>query len=164
MGNAIETPGMTFLRKLDIAKENKTTLFAVLYQTIQKANPSEDSCNLIKELDDISSLDAKAIYCGALVELQIKRNEDAIQYSQKKLEGLHHFGKNNFNYEAMMRRKIAVLSNFCPEPKDYIYLSMFRYIKDKKYGTAQDFHREFKNYVNTNQMMKLQQQQNIAVC
>lgn len=38
MGESIETPGMTFLRRLDIAKENKTTLFAFLYQTIQKAN------------------------------------------------------------------------------------------------------------------------------
>lgn len=48
MGESIETPGMTFLRRLDIAKENKTTLFAFLYQTIQKANPSEDSRNLMK--------------------------------------------------------------------------------------------------------------------
>ena len=50
MGEPIETPGMTFLRRLDIAKENKTTLFAFLYQTIQKANPSEDSRNLMKKL------------------------------------------------------------------------------------------------------------------
>ena len=60
MGESIETPGMTFLRRLDIAKENKTTLFAFLYQTIQKANPSEDSRNLMKKLDEISDLDAMA--------------------------------------------------------------------------------------------------------
>lgn len=65
-GRIYRNPGMTFLRRLDIAKENKTTLFAFLYQTIQKANPSEDSRNLMKKLDEISDLDAMAKYHGAL--------------------------------------------------------------------------------------------------
>ena len=56
MREMIETPGMTFLRRLDIAKENKTTLFAFLYQTLQKANPSEDSKNLSKKLDEVSDI------------------------------------------------------------------------------------------------------------
>ena len=127
MGEPIETPGMTFLRRLDIAKENKTTLFAFLYQTIQKANPSEDSRNLMKKLDEISDLDAMAKYHGALAEFQI-------------------------------RRKIAVLSSFKPEVKDCIYLSMLRYIKDKNFGTAKDFKREFRSYVDADSRMMFQQQ------
>ena len=151
MGESIETPGMTFLRRLDIAKENKTTLFAFLYQTIQKANPSEDSRNLMKKLDEISDLDA-------LAEFQIRRNEDAIQHSQKQLHGLRYLGENNFDYEAIMQRKIAVLSSFKPEVKDCIYLSMLRYIKDKNFGTAKDFKREFRSYVDAGSRMMFQQQ------
>ena len=158
MGEAIETPGMTFLRRLDIAKENKTTLFAFLYQTLQKANPSEDNRNLMKKLDEISDLDAMAKYHGALAEFQIKRNEDAIQHSQKQLNDQRHRGKNNFDYEAIMQRKIAVLSSFRPETKDCIYLSMLRYIKDKNFGTAKDFKREFKNYVNASRQMAFRRQ------
>ena len=151
MGEPIETPGMTFLRRLDIAKENKTTLFAFLYQTIQKANPSEDSRNLMKKRDEISDLDAMA-------KFQIRRNEDAIQHSQKQLQGLRHLGENNFDYEAIMQRKIAVLSSFKPEVKDCIYLSMLRYIKDKNFGTAKDFKREFRSYVDAGSRMMFQQQ------
>ena len=162
MGESIETPGMTFLRRLDIAKENKTTLFAFLYQTIQKANPSEDSRNLMKKLAEISDLDAMAKYHGALAEFQIRRNEDAIQHSQKQLQGLRHLGENNFDYEAIMQRKIAVLSSFKPEVKDCIYLSMLRYIKDKNFGTAKDFKREFRSYVDAGSRMMFQRQQNIV--
>ena len=162
MGESIETPGMTFLRRLDIAKENKTTLFAFLYQTIQKSNTSEDSRNLMKKLDEISDLDAMAKYHGALAEFQIRRNEDAIQHSQKQLHGLRHLGENNFDYEAIMQRKIAVLSSFKPEVKDCIYLSMLRYIKDKNFGTAKDFKREFRSYVDAGSRMMFQRQQNIV--
>ncbi len=149
MREMIETPGMTFLRRLDIAKENKTTLFAFLYQTLQKANPSEDSKNLSKKLDEVSDLDAMVNYHGILAEFQIKRNEEAIQHSQKQLRGLRCLGENSFDYEAMMQRKIAVLSSFKPEAKDCIYLSMLRYVKDKNYGSAKDFKREFKSYINS---------------
>lgn len=50
-----------------------------------------------------------------------------------------------------MQRKIAVLSSFKPEVKDCIYLSMLRYIKDKNFGTAKDFKREFRSYVDRGQ-------------
>lgn len=162
MEEAIETPGMTFLRRLDIAKENKTTLFAFLYQTLQKANPAEGGNNLLQKLDEISDLDAMVKYHGALAEFQIRRNEEAIRHSQKQLKGLKNLGENNFDYETIMRRKITVLSGFKPEMKDCIYLSMLRYIKDKNFGTAKDFKREFKNYVNVGRQMMLQRQQNIA--
>ena len=158
MREIIETPGMTFLRRLDIAKENKTTLFAFLYQTLQKNNPSEDSKNLSKKLDEVSDLDAMVNYHGVLAEFQIKRNEEAIQPSQKQLRGLRCLGDNSFDYEAMMQRKIAVLSSFKPEAKDCIYLSMLRYVRDKKYGSAKDFKREFKNYINFNNRNYMMQQ------
>ncbi len=158
MREIIETPGMTFLRRLDIAKENKTTLFAFLYQTLQKNNPSEDSKNLSKKLDEVSDLDAMVNYHGVLAEFQIKRNEEAIQHSQKQLRGLRCLGDNSFDYEAMMQRKIAVLSSFKPEAKDCIYLSMLRYVRDKKYGSAKDFKREFKNYINFNNRNYMMQQ------
>ena len=158
MREIIETPGMTFLRRLDIAKENKTTLFAFLYQTLQKNNPSEDSKNLSKKLDEFSDLDAMVNYHGVLAEFQIKRNEEAIQHSQKQLRGLRCLGDNSFDYEAMMQRKIAVLSSFKPEAKDCIYLSMLRYVRDKKYGSAKDFKREFKNYINFNNRNYMMQQ------
>lgn len=145
--HVIETPGITFLKRLDIAKENKTTLFAFLYQTLQKSHSSEDNMDVFQTLDETSDLDAMAKYYGALSEFQIKRNEEAIQHSQKQLTGLRHIGENNFDYEAMMQRKIAVLSSLKLEPKEYIYLGMSRYIKDKSFGTAKDFKREFKNYI-----------------
>ena len=103
-----------------------------------------------------------AKYHGALAEFQIRRNEDAIQHSQKQLQGLRHLGENNFDYEAIMQRKIAVLSSFKPEVKDCIYLSMLRYIKDKNFGTAKDFKREFRSYVDAVSRMMFQRQQNIV--
>ena len=162
MGESIETPGMTFLRRLDIAKENKTTLFAFLYQTIQKANPSEDSRNLMKKLDEISDLDAMAKYHGALAEFQIRRNEDAIQHSQKQLHGLRHLGENNFDYEAILQRKIAVVSSFYRVVTEWIYLCMLREIYEMYFGWAKDFKREFRSYVDAGSRMMFQRQQNIV--
>ena len=129
-----------------------------MYQTLQKNNPSEDSKNLSKKLDEVSDLDAMVNYHGVLAEFQIKRNEEAIQHSQKQLRGLRCLGDNSFDYEAMMQRKIAVLSSFKPEAKDCIYLSMLRYVRDKKYGSAKDFKREFKNYINFNNRNYMMQQ------
>lgn len=158
MEEIIETPGKTFLKRLDIAKENRTTLFAFLYQTLQKANPSEDKTNINKQLCEISDLDAMAKYYGALAEFQINRNEEAIKNSQRQLKGLRNIGDNNFDYEAIMQRKVSVLASFKPEAKDCIYLSMLRYIKDKGFGNAKDFKREFKNYIKLNNQVILSSQ------
>lgn len=158
MEEIIETPGKTFLKRLDIAKENRTTLFAFLYQTLQKANPSEDKTNINKQLREISDLDAMAKYYGALAEFQINRNEEAIKNSQRQLKGLRNIGDNNFDYEAIMQRKVSVLASFKPEAKDCIYLSMLRYIKDKGFGNAKDFKREFKNYIKLNNQVILSSQ------
>lgn len=146
---SLETPGKTFLRRLDIAKENKTTLLAFLYQTIQKANPSEDNKYISNKVDDLSDLDAMANYHGTLAELQINRNEEAIKRSQEQLRGMRNIGDNNFDYEAIMQRKIAVLSSLKLETEEYLHLGMQRYVKDKKYGTAKDFKRDFKRHINS---------------
>lgn len=145
---SLETPGKTFLRRLDIAKENKTTLFAFLHQTIQKARPSED---ISKKLGELTDLDAMANYHGTLTELQINRNEEAIRRSQEQLHGMRNIGDNNFDYEAIMQRKIAVLASLKLETEEYLYLGMHRYVKDKKYGSAKDFKRDFRRHLNSMQ-------------
>lgn len=150
-----ETAGKTFLKRLDIAKENKTTLFAFLHQSILKANPSEDEHYICRMIDSITDLDAMVGYKGALIEMQINRNEEAIQRSQEQLCGLRNIGDNNFDYEALMQRKIAVLASLKLETEDYLYLGMQRYVKDKKYGTAKDFKRNFSRYIDSLRIQKV---------
>lgn len=165
----VETEGEIFLKKLELAQKNKTTLFAFLYQTVENAarnsrRENKTSAGEKKEqpspfsFEGISDLDEMVSYHGALAELQIKRNASAINRSVQQLDSLRNLGKkSNFDYEAIMQKKIAVLASLKPEPREYIYIAMQRYVKEMAYGSAKDFKREFREFVRSRSMPSLAQ-------
>lgn len=140
-----KTSGERFLQQVAEAGENKGSLFALLYETLQNEYPNMHISSVIGQ---IKNFDALVNYDASVAKFQIKRNAENINKTLQDIKQIKVLGEDNFKYKGLMIKKLNALSAVKPDAKALADIIAAEFIA-RGYGNINSFKCEFTHYIHS---------------